>query len=641
MGRQLNFDFRRGGGGADEILYGTVTLEPTAMHTVGGSTVLPAPTEAPLVNGLATIPDVAPSPDGPLPEWCYRVRVSERNGRGWSWLVGVPAGSGPVNFKDLPRFDEVPSNAGPGFVGLVEEAVGAKEAAEAAVVSSEASRAAADTAAQAAIDAANLVGAPAGTVVRSTVLGDLNNPASELAARINATIAEVRPKRDLVAQLRAPVWVAHRGGPKRYPEHSMEGYRAAAQSGFLPEMDVHMLADGTLVCVHDATTGRTMTGPDVAVNTLTRADWLARRIKPAITGGKYAVPVLFEDVLDELGGRIVLLAELKNSAPNVQAAVYAAVKSRGLEKCIILGAGSGNVARDIAKQGIYAQAINDAHDPATLVANGVQFAAPSTLATDAYIASLIAAGIKPIVFTPYTKAMVDTQFNRGALGVFVDDPWGLSGRYGAATGDPYREGVAWPLRSGIKETTAANVTEPFAAKLEGASLVFPAPATGDATTRQRWEYQDWAGKINVPCRISARIELGAEATDINLKAGFVLYSNTSNPDAEFRDGALSGQNGFQAVIRRRGTMQVWKYENGGAGVSLGTSPETTAFAAASVPGVVDFTVTITATEVILEAPRHGFRYIAANTFAPSGLRLALLASTLHGVKFKDVQVVNL
>lgn len=48
-----------------------------------------------------------------------------------------------------------------------------------------------------------------------------------------------------------PFSIAHRGAPLGYPEHTLEGYRAAARMGAgLIECDVTFTADGALVCRH-------------------------------------------------------------------------------------------------------------------------------------------------------------------------------------------------------------------------------------------------------------------------------------------------------------------------------------------------------------------------------------------------------
>jgi len=55
---------------------------------------------------------------------------------------------------------------------------------------------------------------------------------------------------------------AHRGGLKEVPENTMAAYRHAwAIPGAIPEVDVTVTQDGTMVCIHDDTPGRTTNAP--------------------------------------------------------------------------------------------------------------------------------------------------------------------------------------------------------------------------------------------------------------------------------------------------------------------------------------------------------------------------------------------
>lgn len=108
MARNVNFDFRRGGGSSAEILFGKVTLRGTMLHTVGVSAVLPAPTVWDLVNGKVTATGVVPTPapvNGEI-EWAYKVTVEDSRGLQYEYLVGVPDLLTAVDFISLPRYFE-------------------------------------------------------------------------------------------------------------------------------------------------------------------------------------------------------------------------------------------------------------------------------------------------------------------------------------------------------------------------------------------------------------------------------------------------------------------------------------------------------------------------------------------------------
>lgn len=123
MGRDVLFDFSAGGGSDLEFLIGDLTLEPSAMHEVGDRTVLPMPRTEGVNAGLLTLEDVAISPDGPNPLWAYKITVRDTiSKKAYSTIVGVPAGTGPITFKLLPKFQMPPNpGLGPTVQWLVED----------------------------------------------------------------------------------------------------------------------------------------------------------------------------------------------------------------------------------------------------------------------------------------------------------------------------------------------------------------------------------------------------------------------------------------------------------------------------------------------------------------------------------------
>lgn len=118
---------------------------------------------------------------------------------------------------------------------------------------------------------------------------------------------------------------AHRGLHDRAagrPENSLSAFRAAAEAGFGAELDVHLMADGSLAVVHDADLAR-VCGKHAVIEQLRRED-LADY--PLLDGAGQTVPLL-EQVLDLFEGRAPLIIELKAQRGNA-AALTAAVKER-------------------------------------------------------------------------------------------------------------------------------------------------------------------------------------------------------------------------------------------------------------------------------------------------------------------------
>lgn len=253
--------------------------------------------------------------------------------------------------------------------------------------------------------------------------------AAKLGPGIAVEDGTIRAKRaDLVDSIRYPLYIAHRGSPLCYPEHSWEGYRASFEAGFTPEADVVALADGTLVCLHDSTTNRTM---DIQkpVNRVTPEEWRRSRIKPPshsdrILGTGEGTPVFFEDYLDEFGGKIVLWPEIKDASAAPQ--FIRAVTDRGLHRSIVLQSNSLAVVRQIRAAGVAALMLGTAATPAQLQAEGVEFVGLSRNVAQSFINDCKNRGIRVIGYTFNTKADADAQFARGCDGIFTDDPWETS-----------------------------------------------------------------------------------------------------------------------------------------------------------------------------------------------------------------------
>ena len=232
-----------------------------------------------------------------------------------------------------------------------------------------------------------------------------------------------------IDNLQWPLFIAHRGANRRFPEHSIEGYRAAYEAGFSPEADLNLLQDGTLVCIHDDTCDRTMniSGPvgEKSVN-----DWRNARIKPAAAEGRvfssqWGTPVFFDEYLDEFGGKIVLWPEVKDSA--AASAAIDAVISRGLQKWVVFQSFDLDVCRQVTTAGLRALHLGITSTPQDIVEAGVEFVGVNVSAvTDLYISQLRDKGLRVIGYTVNSRQAALDQFARGVDGVFSDDVWAVS-----------------------------------------------------------------------------------------------------------------------------------------------------------------------------------------------------------------------
>lgn len=114
---------------------------------------------------------------------------------------------------------------------------------------------------------------------------------------------------------------AHRGlHGNGIPENSMAAFRLALENGYGIELDIHLLADGNLAVIHDASLKRTA-GADVKIESLT-TEQLA---KYPLEGTEETIPT-FRQVLDLFAGKAPLIVELKPENGNHAALTAAACK---------------------------------------------------------------------------------------------------------------------------------------------------------------------------------------------------------------------------------------------------------------------------------------------------------------------------
>lgn len=114
----------------------------------------------------------------------------------------------------------------------------------------------------------------------------------------------------LLEQLRQ--WkYAHRGlHGNGVPENSMAAFQLALDSGYGIELDIHLLADGNLAVIHDASLLRTA-GVDVKIEDLTTQDLCNYRLE----NSEEMIPT-FRQVLELFDGKAPLIVELKSENGN-------------------------------------------------------------------------------------------------------------------------------------------------------------------------------------------------------------------------------------------------------------------------------------------------------------------------------------
>ncbi len=119
------------------------------------------------------------------------------------------------------------------------------------------------------------------------------------------------PAWDVLRQYR----YAHRGFHDKptVPENSLAAFRAAVEHGLGAELDVHLMADGNLAVIHDASLKRTA-GADVQIEDLTAADLENYPLEES----QERIPLL-DEVLPLFEGKTPLIIELKVERGNADA----------------------------------------------------------------------------------------------------------------------------------------------------------------------------------------------------------------------------------------------------------------------------------------------------------------------------------
>ena len=231
---------------------------------------------------------------------------------------------------------------------------------------------------------------------------------------------------DQVSELEFPTTISHRGGSDVYPEESMEGFTASAKDGFLPEMDIQFLEDGTPVLIHDDTADRTLNGASGPIRDLSREEWDAATIKHP-QGGEPAQTVTLDEALDELGGKVVMVPEIKPGATSAEVdQVLDVFDERGLKDSLIVQSFDFEAAKTIAERGYTSLYLSGATLPKEsfdeIAAAGIEWVGPSKNLPTRDLRKLDKAGFH---VAPYTLGTAkDGHRLPGWIdGYFTDDAW--------------------------------------------------------------------------------------------------------------------------------------------------------------------------------------------------------------------------
>jgi glycerophosphoryl diester phosphodiesterase len=252
------------------------------------------------------------------------------------------------------------------------------------------------------------------------------------------------------ADLTFPLVIAHRGGANLFPENTLAAYEGAAALGCqaIEAGDLQLTSDGVLVAMHDTTVDRTTNGSGNVTDFTTAGVRALTVDASAWFGGRWpdqSVPT-FAEVLDRLGGHVVLVPESKSPGAATTKAIIDAVCARGLQESVIIQSFRLDEIALIAAAGIspmYVMGTGVQATPAAIVAAGATFVGLNKDASNLceVVAALKAAGLRVLAWTVDMQRDYDAVTAAGCDGIFTNEPL-----YAARNYDAYRTTtVPWPM----------------------------------------------------------------------------------------------------------------------------------------------------------------------------------------------------
>jgi len=235
--------------------------------------------------------------------------------------------------------------------------------------------------------------------------------------------------------------IAHRGGGRLAPEHTLVAYRNAVAVGAdVVELDLHATADGVIVSLHDDRVDRTTNGTglvrEMAYAELRQLDAGYRFTRDGgqtfpWRGQGVTIPTLAE-ALDELGD-VPLSVEIKQRAPAIAAAVIALFEARGILDHAVFAAFAPEpieqirqlapdartafTSREIAELAFIAPQDLDSYQPP---AGYIQ--PPKELVEPTYLGRAHQLGLKVHAWTVNDRGEMCRLRQMGVDGLFTDDP---------------------------------------------------------------------------------------------------------------------------------------------------------------------------------------------------------------------------
>jgi glycerophosphoryl diester phosphodiesterase len=366
--------------------------------------------------------------------------------------------------------------------------------------------------------------------------------------------------------------IAHRGGAGTLTEETVATWQWAYDEGCRNlEADIHALADGTLVAMHDDTVDRVTNGTG-AVASLTTAQFKALKMNPSTyLGSGYAdePPALLSELLDiQVDDSTVYWLEGKSGgACN---SIAAALKSRGipLHRAVINSFTLSELAGAITAGFDVMYAVT----PSTAVWGDIKTAGVEYVGanfndwTTAHCEAALAEGLLLAAWNLTRKSDYNLARSMGITRIFTDEPFYLNARPAPMNVDFWSEGK---YRPGVLSSESTLQTQPNRGYLENSSYGFKQAFNADNVITT---YQGWASPIKSDDRcddfsMSFKLRFGAfEGTSRWI--GFFVCANTDEEYATARDPCAEGYN----ILFRQVSIDIYSVNSAGSSTLLLSVP---------------------------------------------------------------------
>lgn len=396
---------------------------------------------------------------------------------------------------------------------------------------------------------------------------------------------------DMLGDFKGKALISHRGGTG-YPEQSIAGCKWAVEHGYIPEVDVHLLADGTAVLCHDDTTTRTMrvktSGAPTTISSIPDlTDWKNNyELRPAITGGRTDPSPTLEALLQACGNRGILNIEVKQLDTATLDETLRLIKAYHCERSVIVASFSTSLMETAKGRGFTTMCFADSASGVSSVigmTNKPDYCGISSrIMSSSTLESLHNAGIKVTVWTvdDYTTAQT-----------------ALTGGYDGITSNRIDYVTNWlPFEGGdILNDGLLRCATPYS-KDSGSSLV-PFNGKGLYAFGGGFGFAGYASSgmeyVVIEPFDTMNIDLGDEAdgkdgvfdvtvegytadakydspTDRQSIVRLVLFTQDT-PDTRWVDRGGTNSAVIQFFVRRNGQVSVWRETGGSAPTEIHTN----------------------------------------------------------------------